>query len=291
MRESWFAEITFGEVKDIYENLFSEWRKKDDLLTAYKAIQADLNGDYLGWFAQKVAFEFGAELVVMGHTHTPVSGISNSLIQYVNTGFNCPSYVNTGFNCPSVIDLRQKELAKYPTFIEINLDSLEVKIKKVVEELEGEDKLTRTYPIVGCTKEEAKTDQVATNDFSCYIIIDNSQGNFELTRTEFTCEHGHYIVNPPTTVQPKEQFKFWLQDFPGAAGAEGSVQYKYTDKSGKLQEVKLTYACPVTSSNVCSKPEGLNFYTKSANDPDWGKQNEVKALGHPFFVKFIMHTG
>ena len=254
-------QITIGEAKKIYDNLFSEWRAKDDLLTAYKAIMADKSGEFMGWFAQKLAFEVGADLVVMGHTHTPISGLSDSLIQYVNAGFNCPSVPDIG--------------KKHPTFVTINVDNLHTDVMQVFKE-------GNSYSI---KPGDAQRDSVAERDFSCYVIIDNQEGKSELRRKDFKAEHGHYIVSPPEIIKPGETVRVWLQDYPGNFGAEGWVKYVKQDNQ---QEITFKYGCPFTflSSNYCS---GANFSTKSGSS-NWGKLNEVTTSGHPFFVKFDLSS-
>ena len=251
-------QITIEEAKKIYDNLFSDWRNKNDFLTAYKALMADWRSWYMGWFAQKLAFEVGADLVVMGHTHTPISGLSNSLIQYINTGFNCPSVPDIGIG------------KKHPTFVTINVDNLCTDVLQVVKE-------GNSYNI---KSGDAQRDIVAENDFSCYVIIDNSNGNSDLRRKDFQAKHGHYIVLPPEIIKRGETVRFWLQDYPGIYGAEGSVKYVKQDNQ---QEIRFTYGCPFVSSNYCS---GTNFYTKSAN-LSWGNLNETKTSGHPFVVRFL----
>ena len=46
-------------------------------------------GSYLAWFAQRLALVNGADLVVMGHTHQPVGGLTASPVTYVNNGYEC----------------------------------------------------------------------------------------------------------------------------------------------------------------------------------------------------------
>lgn len=95
--------------------------KKQGKSTAIKSILADtaLHDGFLGWFAQKLAQDVGAELVVMGHTHKPISGIVNSPIKYVNTGFNCPSTVDLGKNA---------------TFVQIDIEACQAEILQVSQE-------------------------------------------------------------------------------------------------------------------------------------------------------------
>ncbi|KAF3884552.1 MULTISPECIES: metallophosphoesterase [Nostocales] len=261
-------ETTFAEAETIYENLFSEWREKNhSALLAYKAIMADANGSYMGWFAQQLAFEAEAELVVMGHTHQPISGLENSLINYVNTGFHCPSRTDIG--------------KKHPTFILINVDDFHADIFQVFNN-EG------TYNIEVSYAQKAKVADgtFSAGDFSCYIIIDNQQGKFDLNLENYEATSGHYVIAPPQKISQGEQVKLWLQDNPGHSGAQGWAKYSYKDEEGILKEIQFAYNCPFTFFNSASC-DNANFYTKTA-DSSWGTLNGVTKLGHPFFVKFVL---
>ena len=259
-------ETTFAAAKQCYENLWTEWIQEegggeDGKLVAIKSAFADYNGSFMGWFTQRLAFQVGADLVVMGHTHTPISGLSDSLIQYVNAGFNCPSVPDIG--------------KKHPTFVTINVDNLHTDVMQVFKE-------GNSYSI---KPGDAQRDSVAERDFSCYVIIDNQEGKSELRRKDFKAEHGHYIVSPPEIIKPGETVRVWLQDYPGNFGAEGWVKYVKQDNQ---QEITFKYGCPFTflSSNYCS---GANFSTKSGSS-NWGTLNEVTTSGHPFFVKFDLSS-
>lgn len=115
-------QTTLEEGKKIYANLWSEWQKKQGKSIAIKSILADtaLYDGFLGWFAQKLAQDVGAELVVMGHTHKPISGIVDSPIKYVNTGFNCPSTLDLG--------------NKNATFVHIDIEAYQAEILQVSPE-------------------------------------------------------------------------------------------------------------------------------------------------------------
>ena len=66
-------ESSLREAKVRYHDLWDRWKRAGGGgyaggTLALKALQADAQAKYLGWFAQKLAIERGAELVVMGHT-------------------------------------------------------------------------------------------------------------------------------------------------------------------------------------------------------------------------------
>ena len=129
----------------------------------------------------------------------------------------------------------------------------------------------------------APTDSVITSlsmDYSCYIIIDNTNGNSALDLIDSKAKYGYYVVNPPQQILPGEIKKFWIQDNPGVSGSNGTATY-----SANGQTLHLSYNCPTGFfSNKCS---GANFYT--CNDGvNWGRLNEIKKMGHPFFVRFVL---
>ena len=266
---------TIAEAKQIYSPLWQEWINQygggqDGLLVAIKAAIADANGDYLGWFAQKLALECGADLVVMGHTHKTISGLEKALVQYVNSGFNCPS---------------KPDLSKQsPTFVEIDIDNCQASIFKVVNQ-NNRYKIEPDHP-----KETSVVIPGLSQDYSCYIIVDNTNGTSELERINYSADKGHYIVEPPAKISPGEVGRFWLQDYPVELnlenlfrGSQGQVSY-----SSNGQEITLSYKCPVGfwTKNHCS---GANF-TTSTDGNKWGKLNKIThfGLGHPFFVRFII---
>ncbi len=258
-------EIPFGNAVRIYENLLSEWVSQHGNLVTYKSVMADKDGSYLGWFAQKQAFQHNTELVVMGHTHKPISGLSESLIQYINTGFSCPS----------VLDLNIDK--KHPTFAIIDVDKCQGNVYQVVKQ----EKSYRTA-LFGAEKAKVCDGSLSLGDFSCYVIIDNREGKFDLTRKDYGKNDGDYPVAPPDRIKRGEQVKFWLQDPPRERGSEGWVVYQQDGGN----EIKFTYECPYlfAYSNSCS---GANFYTKSGSS-DWGGENEVAKRQHPFFVRFVL---
>jgi hypothetical protein len=118
-------------------------------------------------------------------------------------------------------------------------------------------------------------------DYSCYVTIDNSNGKSTLNLTPPpTNKRSHYVVSPPQQIIPGQKIKFWLQDYAGIFGSEGSVTY-----SGGGQSLTFTYTCPTGwRDNKCS---GADFYT-SNDGVKWSKLNEPTPKGHPFFVRFVL---
>lgn len=258
-------QATIAQARVVYNDLWTQWVNMygggvDGGLVATKAAIADFNGDYMGWFAQKFTLEQWANIAVMGHTHVPKLGLKESLIQYVNSGFMCPSKPDIG--------------KRPPTFAVINADDGSAQVLKVVE---GQG----FYKIEPCTADQASFVVPPTMDFSCYVIVDNTNGKLALNRVDYNAEHGHYVVTPPQRISPGELGRFWLQDYPGIYGSEGRVTYSPEGSSGGIT---LTYDCPTgLRTNYCS---GANFYTRSDGN-DWGALNEIALWGHPFFVRFV----
>ncbi len=83
---------TNNDAKTIYADLCTRWvAQEGSVLAAARAALADGSGPYLAWLDQRLAIQQSADLVVMGHTHTPVGGLAISPINYHNSGFECAS--------------------------------------------------------------------------------------------------------------------------------------------------------------------------------------------------------
>ena len=295
---------TIKQGKHTYENLSKEWMKRVDsrfetLFTA-KSVFADLDGSYMGWFAQKLAFETNANLVVMGHTHLPILGLEKSQIGYVNIGFGCPSRPD--------IDKKQKQ----PTFLVVDYTKIipdkgmVAQCAEIFQVVKGESNFRRYHAEATKVSEGIPINPIkeiskkGAEDCSCYVEIDNRIGNYDLILENFGAKHGYYIVPPPQKIAKGQMAKFWLQYPPigevhQIAGAEnGWVKY-YTENG---ETILLKYSCPYGTpspsnpfnSNECSVQSNhkINFYTRTHGYEDWGQPNEIKKSGHPFFVKFVL---
>jgi predicted phosphodiesterase len=256
---------TLNDAKATYRNLATEWTNAcgdlgDSQLAAIKAAWADATGHYMGWWAQAEALQDGADLVVMGHTHSPKSGLHEALVLYVNSGFGCPSKPDVG--------------KKPPTFVTIDVDDCHAEVLQVVFS-------KGSYEIEPCDAPHTWVVAPWSFDYSCYIIVDNTNSDQTLARTGYTAEQGYYTVAPPEQIEPGEQGRFWIQDSPGIHGSRGGVQYSF---SGRTGQINLKYECPTFPFvNSCS---GLSFFTKSDGKP-WGALNHIEKWNHPFFVKFV----
>ncbi|MEI6103022.1 MAG: metallophosphoesterase [Methanothrix sp.] len=264
---------TLTEVKAVYNDIFTRWVAesgggKDGLLVAVKAALADYDASYMGWFAQRQAFRSNAQVVVMGHTHAPISGLSGSLV----------SYINSGFECPSTADMPKKAIS----FTVVNKDSLTTEIKQVILQADG------SFAIVACPAPTTSIVITPFMDFSCYVLIDNSQNNQNLTLARCDVGHGHFI-NLPQHIAARSQATLWLQDYPDSTplphGSDAVVVYRADDGTNYV----FCFDCPTgIYPNSCSG--GSSFQAK-AGDGGWLPPGQVPKTGHPLFVNFKVIPG
>lgn len=257
---------TLGEVKEIYDPLWSNWVTmggggKQGELMALKAALADVeNGTYLPWFAQRQALPAQAELVVLGHTHVPVSGLKDGFI----------AYANTGFDCASMPDMASRHF----TFIEVDAALAQAQIMQVTADGTGAFAV-REYG-------GAKRDEVVPGpaiDFSTYVTLDNRFGAGDLALVGGDAAEGFFVVPPPDRVARGEVARFWIQDNAGSSGSKGSATYHAT--SGL---VTLQFGCPTGfKPNIAA---GADFRARIGND-EYGALNHAPRAGHPLFVKFV----
>lgn len=266
------------DARAAYANAWTEWAEAHGggltgQSAAGRATLADFDGTYLGWFAQRMAFEHDCDLVVMGHTHVPVGGLEASLVNYVNTGFDCPSQPDlTRELSPqhvtfAVIDTR-------PTDDDPGAAPFDPEIWAVADEGDG----LRCHPI------DAPTTSIvsgATMDYSCYVIVDNGFGTSDLELVDATASFGTFVAAPPARIPAGGEGRFWLQDLLGAAGSDGRVTYRRVDEPDG-EPVELWFTCPTVGTNACTGPG--SFATRAA-DGAW-REERVALWGHPFFVEY-----
>lgn len=261
---------TIAKVKILYQNLFSRWIEengggKAGLFVARKAALADYNTAYMGWFAQRHAFKQNINTVILGHTHDPISGLSGSLINYVNAGFECPSLPDRG--------------KKPISFVIANATSGATNIMMVKG---NNQSLILSYPA-----KRASIVESPFIDYSCYVIVNNSANNSALTLLRTTLGNGHFIALPKR-IEAKSKTRIWLQDYPNQLPPLGSdAIVVYADDTG--HEHMLRFDCPTgLDANSCSG--GSRFRAKSGLGA-WLAPGRVPEKGHPLFVEYTFLPG
>ncbi len=260
---------TLGDARIAYAECWSDWARGAGggyfgTASAYRAAMADLDGSYLGWFAQQAALPHGTELVVMGHTHVPVSGLRSAAVQYVNTGFDCPSRPDR--------DQADPAKAQHATFALVDVEALDAHVWEVAAE--GDAHVCRPLDVA-----PARVVSATGMDFSCYVAIDNTRGTRDLDLECDAATSGAYVVPPPGRIAAGEVGRFWLQDKLGPSGSSGTATY--TDG---VDEITFAFSCPTLGTNSCSGSP--HVATRTGDDP-W-RDGEVVRFGHPFFVRFVL---
>jgi len=256
---------TLAEVKDIYRPLWSNWTAmggggRQGQLMAFKAAFADAsNGTYLPWFAQRQALPAQAEVVIFGHTHVPVRGLKDGFIEYVNTGFDCASMPDMA--------------SRHFTFIEVDIEAAHAQIMQVAGDGTGG---FAVGPFDGARRDEVVPRPAI--DYSTYVTLDNRAGAADLVLSGAEAKEGFFVVPPPARVARGERARFWIQDYPGGHGSEGTATYQ-----GANGAVTLAFGCPTgLISNIAA---GADFRSRIGNG-DYGDLNHAPYTGHPFFVEF-----
>jgi UDP-2,3-diacylglucosamine pyrophosphatase LpxH len=251
---------TIAEAKAIYTPLVVQWILQwgED---AARAAMADYEGgSYLAWFAQRLALENDADLVVMGHTHQPVGGLTASPVTYINNGYECAASPDLAAGTASF------------TFTVVDLDEASATMHKVAPDRSG------TYAITDFSAPLFPVVEPPLEDFSCYVRIKN-QTDRPLTIGQLaTPDHGRWVIEPPT-IPVGGMGDMWLQDMLGIMGTAGAVTYN--------ENLRFEFACPTgLFSNAASGP-GDDFVAKSGANP-WQAKGVVPAGDHPLRVEFAV---
>lgn len=269
---------TLRRAREAYADAWTRWSDAAGggvvgYATAFRATMADADGTYLGWFAQQRALRHGAELIVMGHTHVPVGGLDDALVEYLNSGFDCPSVPDQA----RAVDPQQI------TFVVVDLDPPDA------DDGVAEGSVWAVAADGSLGPIDAPTTRVVGNrghDYSCYVVVDNTAGTDHLELVSFAAPNGAWVVEPPSRIAAGDEGRFWLQDLLGAAGSDGRATYRRVDADGApvagAADLELRFACPTVGTNSCSG--WSTFATRSGSDP-WRDQR-VAHWGHPFSVAF-----
>jgi hypothetical protein len=245
------------EAKQVYADLFTQWQDREGVLNAARAAFADNWAPYLTWFAQRLALEQNADLVVLGHTHSPVSGVHPSPI----------SYINSGFECPSLVDQRVANNPKAFTFSVVDTDAATGQIWTVTD-ANGIEPYTAPFETVLPSP---------TQDYSCYVTILNQTANPLALSSAPGPTHGYWAVAPPATIPAEGRGRMWVQDYPGLFGTEATVTY-----NGNLN---FSFSCPYVGFNRAAGPGG--HFDARSGDGDWS-HGSVPKLSYPLQVRFTV---
>jgi Calcineurin-like phosphoesterase len=250
---------TLQDGRQHFAGLHQRWLETFEgrLHDADRAAVADLKGEHLSWFAQRVAFQTSSDLVVMGHTHTPARGLKLSPVDYVNSGYACVAIPDRGSNAF--------------TFTLVDVGRATAELKKVVS-VAGS--ATPTVTSIS-TKEAPALPVIAVGaDFSCYVRIRNHSGA-ALTFSGSPKHTGWWAVPPPQQIPSGARADIWIQDEVGTAGAAAMFSYE----GGRTA---FSLACPTRSHNTASTT--VAGYETRAGDGAW-RTGDTAWLGHPLQLR------
>ncbi len=257
---------SINQAKTLYKKLWSRWATGNGgglkgHAFAYKAALSDLNGDFMGWNAQRIAFQAGASLAVMGHTHSPKNGwLKRGFVEYINTGDERPpepEKTTSHFNF-AVIGVGTRPRAALGQVTPNETVTL--------------DHATADWTILG-----------KANDYSCYVYIKNDSP-YPLKLLGYDELHGYFAVEPHDLIPNNGRVVVcWMQDFPGTVGTEGVLRYQRVGGSGSEE---FSFTCPTLSSNHCASGSETKIETRVGHSKTW--ENGIVKKGHPFSVSFTV---
>jgi UDP-2,3-diacylglucosamine pyrophosphatase LpxH len=251
---------TIAAAKKIYADLFTRWvaQENNSVLTAARAALADGSGEYLAWFAQRLAIQQSADLVVLGHTHTPVGGVAVAPINYLNSGFECATVPD---NPPKLFTF---------TVVDVETASAETMMVR-----HGD------YAILPAPAPPMSSVVLwPAVDYSCYVRIIN-KGPQPLTLTQADAAHGNWVVPPTQTIPAGGRGDGWLQDYAGVEGTDGTFTYKQGGAT-----LPFSVSCPTYWWNTAAGAGG-NFVARSGSG-EWGPRGQVPARDRPLQVIFTV---
>jgi hypothetical protein len=197
--------------------------------------------------------------VVLGHTHTAVGGLTVSPVNYLNSGFECPSKP----------DLPSKPFS----FAYVHLESGSGDLRNIVEtdgRLTVKQYSPSRIPVVpGMGK-----------DYSCYVTIQNDSRH-TLDVLDTPAPSSGYWVVPPKQIPAGGRGMMWLQDRAGGAGSAASMIYGYEGLP-----YKFSFSCPLMRNNTVTTNAGLKFEARTGTD-EW-QTNLVPKRHHPLQVRFTV---
>ncbi len=261
---------TLADARGAYHDVWSRWADsegggKQGQLDAARAADGDAM-ERLGWFAQADGFTYGADVVVMGHTHGAVERLANSTVGYVNAGFECPSAAD--------LDDRPITFAVVDVGKAVNGD---VSAQVAGEVWEAVD----VSGTIVCRPTSGRVEDISrfgTMDFSTYVDIDNRGGGTDLVLIEATVTSGRFVNEPGASIAAGSRQRVWVADNLGPFGSDVELRYRRPDGT----ELTIEASCPTgLMPNRCTS--SVTFVARSGTS-DWGAPNAVRRTGHPLFV-------
>jgi UDP-2,3-diacylglucosamine pyrophosphatase LpxH len=274
---------SLAHARNVFGGLFADWARKEGGWNAWRAAAADATGDDLAWFALRQALRSRADLVVMGHTHTAVRGLTVAPLGV--------EYVNSGYECVSLPDAAK---GTEFTFAQVDLEAPSARLI-AVEQVGGQirfvqSRRARKAPVVP----QRRMLPITFEDFSCYVRIENRSRNaLSLVQNSVRSDNSIWVVRPPMVIPAGGRADIWLQDRLGASGSAG--RFTYTDGTSDLN---FAFSCPTLTPNRVSAgvterrrgapPSGLviNYEARAGNDP-W-RQRDITFFGHPVQMRCVV---
>ncbi|MGN6871022.1 MAG: metallophosphoesterase [Solirubrobacteraceae bacterium] len=251
---------TLQDAEVAFRDRWARWATEREIrdIDADRAAVADFRWEYLAWFAQRLAMQARADLVVFGHTHHAVRHLAKSPVDYVNNGYGCvaaPDSAKVPFTF-TVVDLRTGKASVF------GADLNTAAIRPVTPDVQT--------PIVWPGK-----------DYSCYVRLRNDTAS-RLRLAGSQAVEGDWIVPPPSQIAPGARVDMWLQDKWKEPGAYGTFTYTGAGTSALEFEV----ACPVASRNRVVSP--VDDWSSSSDGERWSTRSV--AWGNPLLTRFGVAT-
>jgi UDP-2,3-diacylglucosamine pyrophosphatase LpxH len=276
---------SLANASDVFRGLFADWERREGTWNAARAAAADATGDDLAWFALRQALLAHADLVVMGHTHTAIKGLTVAPLGV--------DYVNSGFECVSLPDAAKGVEFTF-TLVDLEAPSAQLfAVKQTGSAIQIAASRARKAPVVVPRRKQLPWpfNKVRFSDFSCYVRIEN-RSRTTLSLVSKWDDDSIWVVGPKD-IPPGGRADIWLQDKLGAKGSEG--RFTYTDGTSDLN---FAFRCGTLVSNRVSAgvtphvrgapPSGLviNYEARAGNDL-W-RQRSIASGGHPVQMRCVV---
>lgn len=256
------ASTTPAEAARVFDGLFTVWlRREGRLMNALRAATADWKGEDLAWFAQRLAMRTASDLTVMGHTHSAISGLEVSPVDYVNSGYECVSRP----------DARTTPFS----FAHVDLDRARAEVLAVADAAGGR------FTIAPARARRMPSVVLRGLDYSCYArIVNRTSRPLELVR-DAKDSTSHWVVRPPARIPPHSGLEIWLQDAVGPFGS--SCSFTYSDGT---RSYDFALSCPFSGApNRVSS--SVAYRTRTGRTKGW-RTGGVDWTGHPVQAQFFV---